>query len=83
MLAPCLGSPGHCSPTLLTLSPVCPLPLWQVGRISGPVWAVTKAQATNQITGPWSHTNPVSMPWTTQPWGTVCPTPAHPPPSGA
>lgn len=32
--------------------PVSWLPLWQVGRISGPAWAATKAQATDQITGP-------------------------------
>lgn len=80
---PCLGSPGHCSPTLLTLSPVCLLPAWQVGRISSPAWAFTKAQATNQITGLWSPTNRISMPWITRPWGTVCPTPPHPLPSQA
>lgn len=80
---PCLGSPGHCSPTLLTLSPVCLLPVWQVGRISSPAWAVTEAQATNQITGLWSPINRISMPWITRPRGTVCPTPPHPLPSQA
>lgn len=80
---PCLRSPGHCAPTLLTLSPVCLLPVWQVGRISSPVWAVTEAQATNQITGLWSPINRISMPWITQPRGTVCPTPPHPLPSQA
>lgn len=59
------------------------LPAWQVGRISSPAWAVMKAQATNQITGLWFPTNRISMPWITQPWGTVCPTPPHPLPSQA
>lgn len=52
--------------------PVSWLPLWQVGRISGPAWAATKAQATDQIIGPWSPTTPTLMPWTTQPWGMIC-----------